>query len=158
MNLIVKQKFSLGFAKFEIYNENEEIVYTAEAKFSFGGRLILYNTFGAELGVVKGVPFSFLPRYEIYKEDVFLGSVRKKFSFFKPFFEIDYNGWTLEGSFSELEYRLNAPDGSPVASISRKAFSWTDRYFVSIHDDRSVIEILLIILCLDEDRERSQRN
>jgi uncharacterized protein YxjI len=158
MNLIVKQKFSLGFAKFEIYNENEELKFTAKGKFSFGGELVLSDAFGVEAGRVKGKAFSLFPTYEIYRGDCPVGIVRKLFSIFKPRYEIDYNGWFVEGSFSELEYRITNLIGEVVATVSRKAFSLTDTYRVNVAEERNVLDVLLLVLCIDEDRARNNAN
>ncbi len=158
MNLTVKQKFSLGFAKFEIYNENEEIVYTAKAKFSFGGELVLSDAFGVEAGRVKGKPFSLFSTYDIYRGDVLCGSVKRRFSFFKPRYEIDYNGWLIEGNFWELEYRITDPTSKEVAIISKKAFSLTDTYRVSVPLEKNLLDVLLLVLCIDEDIAKNNAN
>lgn len=155
MNLTVKQKFSFGFAKFEVFGDNEELLYTAKGKFSFGGELVLSDKFGLEAGRVKGRVFSFFPTYEIYRGDCVVGSVRRLFSFFKPRYAIDYNGWLAEGSLGAFEYRITNPLRETVAVISRKGFSLTDTYSLSIAEDKDLLDVLLLVLCIDEDRARN---
>lgn len=42
---------------------------------------------------------TFLPAFEIEIGGRVRGEIRKQFSFFKPRYEIDYNGWRVEGDF-----------------------------------------------------------
>lgn len=79
MKLLFKQKLFSWFDSYDIYNENNEIVFSVKGQLSWGHKFEIYDRDGNYLVTVKQVIFSWLPRYEIYECENFKGSIKKNF-------------------------------------------------------------------------------
>lgn len=69
--------------------------------------------------MVKQKLLTFLPAFEIEIGNVGYGRVQKLFSLFKPTYEIDYNGWRMEGDFIGWDYDVYKEIGT-VMHISKE--------------------------------------
>ena len=99
--------------------------------------------------------YSFLPKFEMYIGEEYVGSIQKEFTFFFPRYAIDCNGWQVEGDFMEWEYTVKTPCGCAVASIS-KEFAWTDTYTIDVADPADALCALMLVLAIDA--EKCSRN
>ena len=52
------------------------------------------------------------------------GSVQKEFTFFKPRYELDYNGWRCEGDFLAWDYDVYEGVLYGWFIFSKKPFHW----------------------------------
>ena len=149
IRLCFKQRLFSWFDSYDIYNESGNIIYTVQGRASWGHRLEIYNAAGAYLGQVKEEVFSFMPRFRIYLGDTCIGEIKKKFTFFKPSFFLDCNGWQVDGDFMEWEYRVISPRGQPVMTASKELFRLTDTYVLDIVDPANALLCLMIVLAID---------
>ena len=99
MKLLFKQRMFSWFDSYDVYDDAGNTVYTVKGQLSFGHCLKIYDASGNELGTVKERVFSFLPRFEIYRGDDYIGCITKEFSFFRPKFSVDCMGWQVDGDF-----------------------------------------------------------
>ena len=76
------------------------------------------------------------------------GSVQKEFSFFKPRYELDYNGWRCEGDFLAWEYDVYEACCVAV-HISKKPFQWGDTYVIDIVDPKDEVMALMLAIAID---------
>ena len=106
MKLLFKQRFFSWFDSYDIYNEAGETVYTVEGKLSWGHCLHILDANGNHIGTVQEKIFTFLPKFELYDADGYIGCVSKEFALFHPQYTIDCRGWTVEGSFLEWDYAV----------------------------------------------------
>ena len=155
MKLLFKQRFFSWFDSYDIYNEAGETVYTVEGKLSWGHCLHILDAAGNHIGTVKERVLTLLPKFELYENDVYIGSIQKAFTFFAPKFDIDCNGWQVQGSFMEWDYTIQ--DGPrQVASISKELFHWTDTYTIDVADPGDALYALMVVLAIDA--EKCSRN
>ena len=118
MRLLIKQRVFSWTDSYDVYDENENPKYFVKAEFfSLGHQLHVYDRNNHELGVIRQRLLTFLPAFEIEIGGRVRGEIRKQFSFFKPRYEIDYNGWRVEGDFLGWDY--DTMDAA-VSSISLK--------------------------------------
>ena len=96
MKLLFKQRFFSWFDSYDIYNEAGETVYTVEGKLSWGHCLHILDAAGNHIGTVKERVLTLLPKFELYENDEYIGSIQKAFTFFAPKFDIDCNGWQVQ--------------------------------------------------------------
>ena len=47
-------------------------------------------------------------------------------------YNIDFNGWHVEGDLFEWDYTITGPDGGTVAAVSKEPFHWTDTYVLAV--------------------------
>lgn len=59
-----------------------------------------------------------MPTFDIEIKGQPFGSIEKKFTFFKPKYNLDYNGWRCEGDFMSWNYSVYEAC-SMVAQISK---------------------------------------
>ena len=149
MKMLFKQRMFSWFDSYDIYNEAGETVYTVEGKLSWGHCLHILDAAGNHIGTVKERVLTLLPKFELYEYDEYIGSIQKAFTFFTPKFDIDCNGWQVQGSFMEWDYQVTEPCGALVATVTKELFHWTDTYHLSVPREEDVLPALLIVLAID---------
>ena len=154
MRLLFKQRLFSWFDSYDIYDEDGNVVYEVKGQLDWGHCLKVYQS-NVHLATIKQVLLTFIPRFEIYKDDQYVGSISKEFSFFVPRYNIDFNGWQIEGDIFEWDYQIY--DGSKViASISKELFNLTDTYVLNIIDPKDALDVLAFVLAIDA--EKCSRN
>jgi len=156
MRLLFKQRFFSWFDSYDIYNEAGETVYTVQGQLSWGHCLKIFDAQGRELGTVQERVFTFLPKFELYLGENYLGCISKEFSLFQPRYNIDCNGWHVEGDFFEWDYTILGPTGEVAATVSKELFNWTDTYVIDVVDPRDSLCALMLVLAIDA--EKCSRN
>ncbi len=152
MKLLFKQRFFSWFDSYDIYNEAGETVFTVKGELAWGHMLRIYDAYGREVGVVKQKIFTWLPKFEIYLNGNYAGCIHKEFSFFTPRFNIDYNGWTVNGNWLEWDYSIYDSQGYCVATVSKELFNWTDTYSIDIHNPQDALCVLTLVLAIDAEK------
>ena len=154
MRLLFKQRLFSWFDSYDIYDEDGNVVYEVKGQLDWGHCLKVYQS-NVHLATIKQVLLTFIPRFEIYKDDQYVVSISKEFSFFVPRYNIDFNGWHIEGDIFEWDYQIY--DGSKViASISKELFNLTDTYVLNIIDPKDALDVLAFVLAIDA--EKCSRN
>ena len=92
-SLLFKQRLFSWFDSYDIYDEAGNTVYVVKGQLSWGHKLVIYDAYGNEVGMVVQKVLTFLPKFEIYKNGSYIGCLSKEFSFLAPYYNIDYNGW-----------------------------------------------------------------
>ena len=155
MRFLFKQRFFSWFDSYDIYDEDGNTVYTVKGQLSWGHCLHILDANGNHIGTVQEKIFTFLPKFELYDADGYIGCVSKEFALFHPQYTIDCRGWKVEGSFLEWDYAVY--DGQRrVASISKELFHWTDTYVLDVADPADALYVLMLVLAIDA--EKCSRN
>ena len=152
MKLLFKQKLFSWFDSYDILNEAGETVYTVKGQLAWGHCFKIFDANGQEVGTIKQKIFSFLPRFEIYFGHQYVGSICKEFSFLKPRYNIDYNGWQVEGNFFEWDYSILNGAGQTVATITKEFFNWTDTYSIDVVNPADALSALLLVIAIDAEK------
>ena len=156
MKLLFKQRFFSWFDSYDIYNENGETVYTVKGQLSWGHCLKIFDAYGNEVGTVKERIFTLLPKFEMYLGEQYIGCIGKELSLFVSRYNIDCNGWHVEGNFFEWEYRIFNALGQIVATVSKEIFNWTDTYVIDVDNPQDALCALMLVLAIDA--EKCSRN
>ncbi|MFR5601735.1 MAG: LURP-one-related/scramblase family protein [Lachnospiraceae bacterium] len=156
MKLLFKQRFFSWFDSYDIYNEAGETVYTVKGELSWGHCLKIFDVAGNEIGAVKERVFTFLPKFEMYMGEHYIGCISKEFTFLKPKYNIDCNGWYVEGDFLEWDYRILNGSSQLVATVSKQLLNWTDTYAIDVDDPQDALCTLMLVLAIDA--EKCSRN
>lgn len=156
MKLLFKQRIFSWFDSYDIYDEYGNTVFTVEGQLAWGHCMKIFDVNGNELGMIKQKVLTFFPKFEIYLDNTYVGCITKEFSFLKPVFTIDYNGWYVEGNFWEWDYNILNQSGAHVASVSKELFKWTDTYVINVNDPQDAIAVLMLVLAIDA--EKCSRN
>lgn len=156
MKLLFKQKLFSWFDSYDIYNEAGDTIYTVKGQLSWGHCLKIFDRNGQEIGTVKERLLTLLPKFELYLGTQYLGCISKELTFFKPKYNIDCNGWQVEGDFLEWDYRILDSSRQNVAVISKKLWNWTDTYVLDILHPQDALCVLMFVLAIDA--EKCSRN
>ena len=152
MKLLFKQRFFSWFDSYDIYDEAGNTVYVVKGQLAWGHCLKIFDVNGYEVGTVKQRIFTWLPKFEMYYGDRYIGCISKEFSFFRPKYNIDCNGWRVEGNFFEWDYQIINSNGAQIATISKELFNWTDTYTIEVYNPQDALNALMLVLAIDAEK------
>ncbi len=152
MKLLFKQRFFSWFHSYDIFDETGNTAYTIKGLPSWGHCFKIFDRNGGEVGMVKERIFTWLPKFEIYSYGRKIGSIRRKFTFFRSKYEIDYCGWEVSGNFWEWDYGIRNARGEEVAVVSKKIWSWTDTYVIDVLHPEDALNALMLVVAIDAEK------
>ena len=152
MKLLFKQRFFSWFDSYDIYDETGNTVYVVKGELSWGHLLRIYDAKGNEVGMIKEKILTWFPKFEIYINDSYVGSINKEFSLFTPKYNIDCKGWHIEGDWFEWDYSIYDSADRNVASVSKELWNWTDTYIIDVRKPEDVIYALMLVLAIDAEK------
>ena len=152
MKLLFRQKLFSWFDSYDVFDEQGNVVYQVKGQLSWGHCLKIFDARGVELGTVRERILTWLPKFEMYRGESYLGCISKEWTFFKPKFNIDCNGWHVEGDFFEWDYDILAPWGRRVAKVQKELFNWTDTYSIEVVDPADALCALMLVLAIDAEK------
>lgn len=149
MRLLIKQRvFSWGDT-YDIYDEAGNVRYMVKAEvFAFGHQLHIFDSVGNEIGQIHQKIFTFMPQFEIVIGGRICGTIYKRFSFFTPKYDIDFNDWHVEGDFLGWDYDVYSGCSS-IIHISKQLFHWGDTYVIDIADPQDELMGMMIVIAID---------
>ena len=153
MKLLFKQRLFSWFDSYDIFNEWGETVYTVEGKLAWGKCLHILDGNGCHIATLKSRVFSFLPCFELYIGETCVGTVQKAFTFLRPRFEVDFNGWQVDGDFWEWEYTVRECCGGLVATVSKDVWRLTDTYVIDVARSEDALHALMLVLAIDAEKD-----
>ena len=150
MKLLFKQRLFSWFDSYDVYDSDGNTYYTVEGKMAWGHKLHILDPNGIHIGTVKQVMLTFMPKFELYVNDSYIGCISKEFTFFKPKYNIDCNGWHVEGDIFEWDYTINSQNET-IAVVSKELFKLTDTYTIEVSKENSLIA-LMMVLAIDAEK------
>lgn len=147
MKLIIKQKIISWFDSYNVYDENDNVVYVVKGKLAWGHKFIIFDASGKELGCINEKIISLLPTFEIYKGKEKIGLIKQKLTLWKPKYTFDLDEYEIDGDFWGLNYKIKK-SGNEIASINKKFFSITDTYTINSSKE-DAFNVLLIVVAID---------
>lgn len=156
MRMYFKQRFFSWLDSYDVYSEGGATLFTVEGRLSWGHCLHILDAAGNHIGTIQEKVFTFLPQFELYVGEEYLGCIRKEFSFFKPQFTLDCNDWQVDGQWLEWDYSIDSPSRGHIASITKDVFRMTDSYVIDVADPEDALGALMVVLAIDA--EKCSRN
>lgn len=149
MRLLIKQRVFSWSDTYDIYDENENIRYFVKAEvLALGHQLHVYDARNNEVGRISQDLLTFLPAFEIEVNGVKQGTIQKKFSFLTPRYEIDFNGWRVEGDFLGWDYDVYS-QCCPIIHITKEVLHWGDTYVIDIANPEDELMGLMLAIAID---------
>lgn len=149
MRLLIKQRvFSWGDS-YDIYDEAGNVRYIVKAEvFALGHQLHVYDANMNEIGQINQKLLTFLPQFEIEIQGQVCGTISKQFTLFCPRYDIDFNGWRVEGDFLGWDYDVYA-GCSAIIHISKELLHWGDTYVIDITDSKDELMGMMLVIAID---------
>lgn len=155
MQLYLKQRIFTWFDSFDIYHEDGSVAYTVQGQLSWGHKLEVLDAEGRYLGMVRERVMTFLPQFEMYQGDEYLGCIYKEFAFLRSRFTLDYQGWSLDGDILGWDYELRDMQGRTVATIAKELWRLGDTYVLDIERPEDAFYVVMAVLAIDCSRCRN---
>lgn len=152
MKLLFKQRLFSWFDSYDIYDEAGRTVYTVHGQLDWGHNLQIYGVNGVNYGGVKEVVLTWLPKFELYQNGALLGTMRKKFTWFKPAYSLDFNGWQVSGNVMGWDYTITDARGGLVATASKQIWNFTDTYVIDVVYPQDALCALMFTLAIDAEK------
>ncbi len=152
MKMLFKQRFFSWFDSYDIYNEQGETIFTVEGKLSWGHCLHILDASGRHIGTVQQRVLTFLPKFEFYAYDEYIGCLEKELTFMYQHYHIDGSDWEVKGDFMEWDYGIVSPSRGHIATISKEIFNWTDTYVIDVPDRTNALCALMVVLAIDAEK------
>lgn len=152
MKLLFKQRFFSWFDSYDIYDEAGNTVYVVKGQLSWGHCLKIFDAFDNEIGTVQERIFTLLPKFEMYLRGQYVGCISKEFTFLKPKYDIDCNGWHVEGNFFEWDYDILDGAGTCIAQVTKQLLNWTDTYVIDVQNLDDALCALMLVLAIDAEK------
>mgnify|MGYP004644817527 FL=1 len=152
MKLLFKQRFFSWFDSYDIYDEAGSTMYVVKGQLSWGHCLKIFDPTGSELGMVKPRGFVLPPQFDLYRGDVHFGCNSKEFRLFSHHYNIDCNGWHVEGNWLGWDYSIVDGSGETVATISKELLNWTDTYVIDVVNPQDALTALMVVLAIDAEK------
>ena len=149
MELRIRQRIFSWTDSYDVYDEYGAPRYAVKADFfALTHRIRVFDIqTGREVGCIRQKLFTLLPTFELFLEDRFCGTVRKKFTLLRQNYEVDYRDWRVEGDFLGWEYQVMHRE-TEVMSISRE-FNLSDTYILRFARPDDEIPGLLLVIAID---------
>ena len=152
MKLLFKQRFFSWFDSYDIYDEAGSTVYVVRGQLSWWHCLKIFDPTGSELGTVKQRVFALPPKFDLYRGDAHIGCIQKEFKLFSYHYNIDCNGWHVEGNWLGWDYSIVDAAGRPAASISKELWNWKDTYVIDVVNPQDAFTALMVVLAIDAEK------
>ena len=152
MKLLFKERMFSWFDSYDIYDEAGNVLYTVRGQIAWGHLLRIFDAQGREIGCVKERVLTWLPQFEMYLDGRYVGSIRKEFSFLRPRFTIDCNGWQVDGNWFEWDYSILGASGVKLANVSKELFNWTDTYTIDVYNANDALFALMLVIAIDAEK------
>ncbi|MEG1390525.1 MAG: hypothetical protein RSD07_09170 [Angelakisella sp.] len=148
MKLLFKERLFSWLDSYDVYDEEGAVAFTVKGRLALGHCLEIYDKYGEHVGTVKEELLTLLPRFAIYKGDTYIGEIRKKLSFLRPVYTLDYSDWEVQGNIWEWDYRVTNGLGQEVLYVSKQLFNFTDTYILELSDPQNTLLSLMIVLAI----------
>ena len=152
MKLLFKQRLFSWLDSYDIYYEDGSVAYTVKGQLAWWHCLKIFDPEGYEIGTVKEKVLTWMPRFEVYLGEQYIGSISKEFTWFKPKYNIDFNGWQIQGEWTEWDYTILGPMGDVLAVISKEIWNWTDTYTIDVMSPDDALYALMFVLAIDAEK------
>lgn len=150
MQLYIKQRVFSWTDTYDVYDETDQAKYFVKADLLAIGHVIRVfdKRTGEQLGMIKQKIITMLPAFEISIHGNVVGEIRKRFSLFSPKYDVDCNGWRVEGDFFGWDYDVMGGCSS-VIHISKQLFQWGDTYVLDFVNPSDELMGLLLVIAID---------
>ena len=152
MKLLFKQRLFSWFDSYDIYDEAGNTMFVVKGELAWGHLLRIYDANGNEVGYIKERILTWLPKFEMYIGNHYIGCISKELTFFVPKYNVDCNGWHVDGDLFEWDYQILNDSGRPVANIAKELWNWTDTYVINVYNPQDALCALMLVLAIDAEK------
>ena len=155
MKLLFRQQPSFIFL-FYVTNQNNELVYIIKRKMSIMYQLYIYDAHENIVAKIKEDSQS--AAFFIYKKDEYIGAIEKEFSYFIPYFLLDYRKWNVSGEYVEYNYEVKDENNYLIGRIEKRSWNILDTYDISVDLEENILDFVILTTVIDIEKARRNRH
>lgn len=149
MKLIIKQRVFSWTDSYDVLDETGDSKYFVKAEWlSLGHQLHVYDRFQNEIGVIRQKILVFTPTFDIEIGGVTKGRIKKQFTLFSQKYDVEFNGWRVEGDFLGWDYDVYS-GSTPIFHIRKELLHWGDTYVIDIEHPSDEVLALMLVIAID---------
>ena len=149
MRLLIKQRVFSWSDTYDVYDEEGNVRYFVRAEvFALGHQIHVYAAAHVEVGMIRQKLFNLLPVFEIETGGIKRGQIEKQFTLFQPKYDIDFNGWRVEGDFLGWDYDVYSGCSS-IIHISKQLLHWGDTYVIDFTNPGDELLGMMLVIAID---------
>ncbi|MCQ2531142.1 MAG: LURP-one-related family protein [Saccharofermentans sp.] len=152
MKMFFRQRIISLLDSYDIYDENGSTLFTVKGKFGLSHRFSIYDANDREVAYVEEKIFTLLPKFSIHANGNDYGTINRKLSFFRPKYELESKGWSMNGDIFHWDYEIVDDNERLIADVSKKIISLSDQYWIEVPDEKNALLALLFVLAVDADK------
>lgn len=159
--LFIKQAVFKITDHYDIYDENDEVVYHVDQDFRLIGNTVhVFDTNDREIFVIDREIFTLFPKFIIHfydeRENI---SIQSKFSLFHRQMEIDpeHMGLSLQGDFWDHQFSIFQED-TLIAEIKKIFFTFGDTFEITVYDEDKQDLCVAIMIAVDHIQDCQQNS
>ena len=134
---------------YDVYDEEGNVRYFVRAEvFALGHQIHVYDAAHVEVGMIRQKLFNLLPVFEIETGGIKRGQIEKQFTLFQPKYDIDFNGWRVEGDFLGWDYDVYS-GCSFIIHISKQFLRWGDTYVIDFTNPGDELLGMMLVIAID---------
>lgn len=146
--IVYLQEKILSFDHFDIWDEQQNILFTADREFfNFGKKVTLSDATGHQIAAVQHIPFS-IPsafRLSIGTQEL---TLCRRFALFARRYTLEEFGWEVEGNFIGHDYEITQA-GRRVAVVEKAWPAFHDRYALEVADPNNLLPAICTVIAID---------
>lgn len=150
MRYVVQQKIISVGDSFEVIDKDKNVKYRAKGSLLYSNHeLVLYDARDNVVGRIRRVPALMEQKFEMIMNNTILGTITKKVTVLGDKFEVDVNGWYVEGNITDWNYIIYDRDQEPIIHVNKKVISLQDIYIVDFAKLSDEFIGLMVIFAID---------
>ncbi|MFD1420653.1 LURP-one-related/scramblase family protein [Lactiplantibacillus songbeiensis] len=147
--LYLNQKVWSVREKFAVLDHQDRPVYQAVGSlFKIPKHFDILDLHDHIVATVTKQPFSWLPRFYLKIGDQQVATIQKRFTFFKPRYDLVAAGLTVTGDFWDMNFDVSRK-GQLVGRVAKRWFSIGDKYEMTIQDSADELLIVGLVIAID---------
>lgn len=149
MRILMRQRLLSILDHYDVCDEAGQKLFQVNGKIALAPELRIRNAAGEEIAHMKFEMFHLMPHYNFYENGEKIDRMVKKITLFRPRYELEEAGWTVQGNFLDHEYQVTDDEGREIANISKAYLKVRDTYAIDVPDARNVLRVLMVALIVD---------
>ena len=155
MKLLFKQQPSFIF-RFYVTNQDNELLYIIKRKMAIMYQLYIYDAHENIVARIEEDPRS--AAFFVYKNEKYIGAIEKEFSYFIPYFLVDYRKWNISGEYIEYNYEVKDENNYLVGRIEKRSWNILDTCDISVDSKEDSLDVVILTTVIDIEKARRNRH
>lgn len=149
MELYLKEKVFSISGKYNVYDANENPLYTVQGKvISLHHKHYIHTMDGKQVAYISQKPIALMPKFFIELADGKTYEMKSRLALAHEVSVIEELGWEIKGKFLQHDYTITKDD-QVLAEVHQKWLSWGDTFEIMVNEGVDEVLVLAVMLCFD---------